>query len=365
MKAPGRVSFGRVSLATVLLAAACLPSFAEAEKAGGATGFYRLKSAVTLPGPDPDWDYLAYDKARGRLFIARRDAGLWVFDTYRQRLIRKIATTNGAGAALLLPQFNRGFSINEDGSLTAFNLATLAPLRRFKVAEDADAASFDAVSGRIAVVSSDSRKLTFVDPRTLKVIGSLELQTAKADGSTPDGRGAILLNERDRNAVLKIDVATMSVIAEWPISGCGQPTGIAYDTAAHRAFVGCRGDHPVLAVLNADTGATVTTLPIGRGNDGVVFDAQRKRIFTTNGVDANLVIFHQDDADHYHLEQAITTRPQARTMAYDEVGERVFSVTAEGLLDPSRPANSGPSIFYPNYHYADTFAVLTFVKNTK
>lgn len=98
MKAPGRGSFGRVSLATVLLAAACLPSFAEAEKAGGATGFYRLKSAVTLPGPDPDWDYLAYDKARGRLFIAHRDAGLWVFDTYRQRLIRQIATTNGAGA---------------------------------------------------------------------------------------------------------------------------------------------------------------------------------------------------------------------------------------------------------------------------
>lgn len=50
----------------------------------------------------------------------------------------------------------------------------------------------------------------------------------------------------------------------------------------------------MLAVLNADTGATVTTLPIGRGNDGVVFDAQRKRIFTTNGVDANLVIFHRD-----------------------------------------------------------------------
>lgn len=352
--------FIAMSACAAVTAIASWPNLALAQKDAIPARYFRLQSAVTLPGADPDWDYLAYDRQHARLFIARRDAGLWVFDTRKQQIIRKIAQTKGAGATLLLPDLNRGFAINEDGSLTAFDLTSLAPLKRVRVAEDADAASYDPVSGRIAVVSSDSRKVTFVDPRSLDVIGTIALETARADGSTADGRGAILLNERDRNSVLKIDARTMKIQAEWPIAGCSQPTGIAYDAAAHRAFIGCRGEHPVLAIVDGDNGATILTLPLGRGNDGVVFDAPRKRIFTTNGVDANLVIFHQDDDDHYRMEQAVTTRPQARTMAYDPDRQRVFSVAAEGVLDPAKTANSGPSVFYPNSHFANTFVVLTY-----
>lgn len=349
-----------LSAGAVLAVFACLPSVALAQKDAAPAQFFRLQSAVMMPGADPDWDYLAYDRMHARLFIARRDAGLWVFDTRKQQLVRKIGLTQGAGAALLVPELNRGYSINEDGSITAFDLASLAPLKRVHIADDADAASYDPVSGRIAVVSSDSRKVTFVNPRSLAVIGMVALETAKADGSVADGRGAILLNERDRNAVLKIDARTMKIEVEWSITGCTQPTGIAYDAGAHRAFIGCRGDRPVLAIIDGDSGATITTLPLGRGNDGVVFDSVHKRIFTTNGVDANLVIFRQDDADHYRMEQAVTTRPQARTMAYDPVWQRVFSVTAEGVLDPAKPANSGPSPFYPNGHFAGSFVVLTY-----
>lgn len=72
----------------------------------------------------------------------------------------------------------------------------------------------------MAVVSSDSRKVTFVEPRSLAVIGAVALETARADGSIADGGGAILLNERDRNAVLKIDARTMKIEAEWWITGC-------------------------------------------------------------------------------------------------------------------------------------------------
>lgn len=343
-----------------LLTGASVPSLALGQKAAIAPQFFRLQSAVTLPGADPDWDYLAYDRSRKRLFIARRDAGLWVFDTQRQRLERKIGLTRGAGATLLLPALHRGFAINEDGSITAFDLATLATLRRVHIAADADAASFDPISGRIAVVSAESRKVTFVDPRTLAVVGAVTLETARADGSVADGHGAILLNERDRNSMLKIDARKMSIVAEWPIAGCVQPAGIAYDAATHRAFVGCRGDRPVLAVVDVDNGSTITTLPLGHGNDGVVFDAARKRIFTTNGIESNMVIFRQDDADHYRMEQAVTTRPQARTLAYDPDRQRVFSVTAEGGLNPAKPVNTGPSAFYPNYHYAGSFVVLTY-----
>lgn len=349
-----------IGAATALIGLALSGPIRAEEKAPIPAGFFRLHAAVKLAGKAPDWDYLSYDAARGRLFIARRDAGLWVFDTRKQRLLRRIPKTQGAGASLLIPALGRGYATNEDGSVTVFNLATLVPIRRVKFAADADAASYDPVTGRIAFVSADSRRITFMDARTLSVVGQVDLEAKKADASVADGTGSILLNERDRNMVARIDAANPRVTAEWPTTGCTQPTGMAYDGANHRAFIGCRGVKPVLAVMNTDNGQVVATLDLGRGNDGVAYDQKHRRVITTNGVEGNIAIFHQDDADHYRLEQAITTRPSARTLAYDTRGERIFSVTAEGIVNPAQPVNTGPSAFYPNAYYDNSFVVLTY-----
>jgi len=355
-----RVFTALIATASLALIAAAAAPDDEDKIASIPAGFYRLQSAVKLPGNSPDWDYLAYDTAHHHLFIARRAAGLWVFDTRSNRLIRKIPNTAGAGAATLIPKLNRGFSANEDGSTTVFDLTTLTPIKRVKFADDADAGSYDAVTGKIAFVSADSRKLTFVDAQTLAIGATVVLTAKKADASAADGSGRILLNERDRNMVAQIDIATAKITAEWPTTGCSQPTGMAVDTAHHRAFIGCRSNTPVLDVLNTETGQIVATLPLGRGNDGVVYDAARARVITTNGVEGNIVIYHQDDADHYRLEQSITTRPNARTMAYDNATGRIFSVTAEGVVNPAEKVNTGPSAFYPNAYYNNSFVVLTF-----
>lgn len=325
-------------------------------------GFYRLRTAVKLPGRSPDWDYLAFDQARARLFIARRDAGLWVFDTRRQKLLTRIALTRGAGAALIIQSLNRGFSTNEDGTTTVFRLSDLRAIRRIKFADDADAASYDPVTGRIAFVSADSQSITLIDARSLNIVGRVHLDAKKADASVGDGAGHFLVNERDNDKIAKIDAASGAIIAEWPTTGCSQPTGLAFDQVHQRAFIGCRGKAPVLAVLDAASGAVIQTLALGRGNDGVVFDPDRHRIITTNGIEANIAIFQQEDADHYRLEQAVTTRPNARTIAYDVATRQIFTVTAEGVVNPAAPINSGPSSFYPNAYYDGTFTVLTYAE---
>jgi DNA-binding beta-propeller fold protein YncE len=165
---------------------------------------------------------------------------------------------------------------------------------------------------------------------------------------------------RDRNAVVKIDVANRKVIEEWKTAPCEQPTGIAYDAAHKRIFVGCRGSNPVLAVMDAESGKVIKTLEIGRGNDGVIYDDSTHRIFTSNGVDANLVIYDQADADNYKLVEATTTRPYARTMAFDPKTKKIYMVTAEGTADPVQKINKAVAPFYPNHYHPDTFTVLTY-----
>ena len=113
-------------------------------------------------------------------------------------------------------------------------------------------------------------------------------------------------------------------------------------------------------VQDADSGKVIATQEIGRGNDGVIYDAETRKIYTSNGVDANLVIYDQVDANTYKLAEATTTRPYARTMALDPKTKKVYMVTAEGTSDPAKKINKAVAPFYPNRYFPDTFTVLTY-----
>jgi hypothetical protein len=325
-----------------------------------AQAFHRLESAVTLKSAAPDWDYVTLDPARGRLFIGRRGEGVVVYDIRTKKVVRTLDKTDDANAITLVPEFDRGYSANGDGTTTAFQLSTLKTLERIKFGEDADSGFYDPVTKQMAFTMGDSKAIAFVDAKTGKVLDTLKMESKKLDGTAPDGEGNLLMALRDRNAVVRIDVAKRKVTGEWKTEGCEEPTGLAYDRGNKRILVGCRGKSPVLAVLDADSGRVVATVPIGRGNDGVVYDAETRKVYTSNGVDANLVIYDQVDPDTYKLAEATTTRPYARTMAFDPKSKKVYLVTAEGTADPAKKINKGVAPFYPNRYFPDTFTVLTY-----
>ncbi len=101
-------------------------------------------------------------------------------------------------------------------------------------------------------------------------------------------------------------------------------------------------------------------MEIGRGNDGVVYDPDTRRVFTSNGVEGNIVIYDQKGPDSYVLSQAVTTRPIARTMAIDPKTKKIYTMTAEGMVDPAKPVNRRAGAFYPNTFFDDTFTLLEF-----
>jgi DNA-binding beta-propeller fold protein YncE len=341
------------------LALACLAATLAVIPAQ-AQHFHRLESAVVIKGAKPDWDYVTLDPDRGYLFIGRRGDGVTVYDVKSRKVVRNIDQSGDANAIALVPEFDRGYSVNGDGTTTVFQLSSLKTLDRVKIGDDADSAFYEPVSKQLAFTMGDSKKIAFVDAKTGKVVGELAMESKKLDGTVADGEGNLLMALRDRNSVAKIDVAGRKVTDEWKTAPCEEPTGIAYDRAHKRVFVGCRGKSPVLAVLDAANGKVITTVPIGRGNDGVIYDAATRKIYTSNGVDANLVIYDQADADTYKLAEATTTRPYARTMALDPKTKKVYMVTAEGTADPAKKINSGVAPFYPNRYFPDTFTVLTF-----
>ena len=322
--------------------------------------FYHLESAVTLKGASPEWDYLTLDTARGYLFIGRRGDGVTVFDVNSSKVVRNIDKSEDANATVLVPEFDRGYTINGDGSTTVFQLSTLKSIDRVKIGDDADSAFYDPATKQLAFTMGDSKKVAFVDAKTGKLVGELPMDSKKLDGTVPDGEGNLYMALRDRNSVVKIDARQRKVVEEWKTAPCEEPTGIAFDKDNQRLFVGCRGKNPVLAVLASDSGKLVTTLEIGHGVDGVVYDQATRKVYTSNGVDANLVIYDQLGPDTYKLAEATTTRPYARTMALDPRTKKIYLVTAEGTADPAKKINKAVAPFYPNRYFPDTFTVLTY-----
>jgi DNA-binding beta-propeller fold protein YncE len=346
------------------IAAALICLTLAASSAGAAarstTPVFKLSSELLLPGIVPGWDYLSYDPARDYLFVGRRAEGVTVVDTGANRIVTTIANSSGANMALLVPQFDRGFTANEDGSTTVFQLSSLRTLDRIKLGEGLDSAFYEPETKQVAFTLGDTKELVFVDAKTDRIAARVPMPSSELEASAAPGNGTIWVNERDVSKIAEVDARIHRLLGEYDLPGCTMPTGIAVDVADKRLFIGCRGDKPVLAVVDSTSGREVTTLPIGRGNDGVVFDPATHRIFTTNGIDGNIVAIDQLGPDSYKFAAAFTTRPNARTIAYDPQRHRLFTLTAQGMVDPGKKRNFGPGPFYPNVYFDNTLTLLTY-----
>jgi DNA-binding beta-propeller fold protein YncE len=322
--------------------------------------FYRLESALTIKSAHaPAWDYLTFDPSRDVLYIARRDDGILIYDAKSRQVTGAIENSKGGNSTVLVPEFDRGYVINLDGSTTVFQLSTLHTLGRNKFGDDADNGFYDPATKQILVTQGDSGQATFLDAKTGAVNGVLKVDSESLEGCAADGEGNFFMALRDRDKVIKIDASTRTLVGEWKIGNHTKPNSVAFDAANRRLFVTTRGDDPALLVFDP-TGRIVAETPIGHGNDQIIFDPETRLIYTSNGFDATLVIIRQVDANTYELAEAPTTRPYARTMAVDFKTKKVYLTTAEGTVDPGKKQRTEVAPFYPNKYFKDTFTLLTY-----
>jgi DNA-binding beta-propeller fold protein YncE len=125
-------------------------------------------------------------------------------------------------------------------------------------------------------------------------------------------------------------------------ANCQRPRALAVDTAHSRLFVACTNMRMV--ALNATTGQTVATLPIGYGTDAIGYDPDRGLIFTANGgSDGSVTIIRQDVTDTYNVIQTLPTRQNARTLAVNPSnGEVYLASVIYGAALNNPPINGAP-----------------------
>jgi DNA-binding beta-propeller fold protein YncE len=298
-----------------------------------ASGYHLLKK-IPLGG-EGGWDYLTFDPGSGRLFISRATHVI-VLDATSGKVAGDIPNTAGVHGVALAPELGRGFTSNgRADTVTIFDLKTLATIGQVKTGQNPDAIVFDPHSKRVFAMNGRSGDATAINAASGKVAGTVALG-GKPEFAVAGVHGRIYVNIEDKSELVALDTRRLAVEARWPLAPCENPTGLAIDLVHRRLFAGC--SNKLMAVVDAELGKVITTLPIGSGVDATAFDPGLQYAYASNG-EGTLTVVHEDSPDKFTVVENVPTQRGARTMALDPGTHQVYLVSAD--FAPAPPPSPG------------------------
>ena len=139
--------------------------------------------------------------------------------------------------------------------------------------------------------------------------------------------GRVYVNIEDKDAVDVIDIAGKKVVASWPVAPAAEPTGMAFDAASKKLFV---GGGKALVMIDTTTGKVVADAPICTGTDNTWYDAALKLAFVSCR-EGKITVARVDGPTKLTVVETIETAPGSRTMALDETTHKLYVAAAKPL----------------------------------
>jgi DNA-binding beta-propeller fold protein YncE len=286
-------------------------------------GLYKPLARFEVGG-EGGWDYVTYDASSDRLFVAHNKE-IVVLDARTGEKIGTVPADGGHGATIV-PRKNLGFSTNgRAGTVTVFDLKTLAAKQDIATGQNPDAILYDRYSKKVIVMHGGSRDVAVIDPDSLKIVARVPLG-GKLEAATSDS-AHVYVNVEDTGEIVSVDSKTWKADHRWKLDGCEEPTGLGIDEKKHRLFAVC--GNKKMVVVDAANGHLLATLDTGAGTDGAGFDPGTGYALASNGADGTLTVVREDKNGKYVVAGSVPTQRGARTMAVDPSSHRVFLPTAE------------------------------------
>jgi DNA-binding beta-propeller fold protein YncE len=284
---------------------------------------YHVEKTYKLGG-EGGWDYLTLDSASRRIYISR-STHVIVIDADSGKSVGDIPDTPGVHGIALATDLGRGFTSNgREGMVTIFDLENLKPLGKIKVGDNPDAILYDPVTQRVFTFNGRSHDATAIDAAKGTVLGTIKLD-GKPEFAVSDGESEIFVNLEDKSQLLAIDPNKLEVKSRWPLAPCQEPSGLAMDRKNRRLFSGC---DKLMAIVDADTGKVVSSLPICEGVDATAYDDETHLAFASCH-DGKLTVIREESPDKFSVAENVPTQEGARTMTLDRKTHLIFTVTAK------------------------------------
>ena len=321
-------------ICVVLAAIAALSSIGFAQQGPG--GQYKIIKTAKVGGAG-GFDYVFADAAGRRLYIPRSGPGarVTVFNLDTLETVGEIPNTNARGAAVD-PKSGHGFSSSKPVAM--WDTKTLALIKTIDVQGNPDGILFDPFNQRVWVFSHSAPNATIIDAKDGTVVGTLDLGGAPEQAVT-DGNGHIYVDIEDKDNVAVVDTKALLVTAHYDISEKAKvPAGLAFDARNKILFVGCRNT-PTMVIMNTD-GKIITSLPIGTGVDGAVFNPATMEAFSSQG-DGTLTVIKEKSPTSFEIAQTVQTKVSGKTLSLDSKTNQIYVIAAEYGPPPAPPPAGG------------------------
>jgi len=342
----------RLFVCTTIIA--MLISIGWAQQARTTQPYKVIKTAKV--GGDGGFDYVYADVAGRRLYIPRTGPTprVTVFNLDTLGPVGEIPNANARGVAVD-PKSNHGFCSSKP--VVMWDTKTLVTIKTIDVQGSPDGILFDPFNERVYVFSHSAPNATVINAKDGSVVGTIDLGGAPEQAVT-DGKGHLYVDIEDKDNVAVVDAKTLKVTAHYGLSGKGGgPAGLAFDVKNHILFAACH-DPATMVVLNAKDGKIITSLPIGSGVDGAVFNPATKEAFSSQG-DGTLTVVQEKSPTSFVVTQNVQTQRSAKTLTLDSKTNQIYLIAAEFTPPPTPPpaGRRGRGQMVP-----DSFAIIVVAK---
>ena len=202
-------------------------------------------------GGEGSWDYMTFDGATKRLYIAHQTR-VDIVAADSGALVGVIVGLTRCHGIVILPDGKTGFVTDGGaGNVAVFDPATLEVVARIPAGNNPDGPVYDSSTRTLWAFNNAGGDVTVIDPSTRKAIATVSLP-GKPEFPATHGHGTIFVNIEDKNLIARLDSLTRKLTATWHLDGCDSPSGLAYDVAGQRLFSVC--DNHVLAMSDTRPG---------------------------------------------------------------------------------------------------------------
>lgn len=334
-----------------IMAASCSTARLRAPAAAPAAFAVRV---IALPGATSggvSMDYLAYDRARHRVWVpagntgsvdvvdARNDRvarieGFPTAEAERSGTKRTVGPSSAAVGDGVVYVGNRG-----DSSVCAVDTESLRRGPCVTLESLPDGLAYVASTKEVWVTTPHDKSIVVLDAAATGALAwkaKISLDGQPEGFAVDDGRGVFYTNLEDKDRTLTIDVTSRQVTRTW-LSGCGAdgPRGLALDHGFNFLLVACRDR--VMVLDAGHDGKRLCTVAMGDGIDNLDYVAPRRELYAAAGRAATLTIARLDPQGGLTPLTVVATVAGARNAVATEDGSAYVTDSAEGKILVAAP----------------------------
>ena len=286
-------------------------------------------------------DYVYADNDGRRVYVPR-GGNTFVFDLDTHKYIGTITNIGGHGVAIDTAT-HHGFSSSPQ--IGMFDTQTMEKIKSIDVQGRPDGILREPFTGKICIFSHESPSITMIDPKDGTVTGTIDVGGAMEQAQS-DGQGKLYVDVENEKKIAVVDLKTMKVLAKYDLGdSAGEPGGLGLDVRNHILFAMCARPN-VCAVVNADDGKVLATLPIGNGTDGGGFNPATMEAWSSQR-DGTLTIIKENSPTSFAVEQTVQTKAGCKTSSLDTKNNQIVLICTErapqAAITTPAPAPGAPS----------------------